>query len=194
MIFSASPSHPASRRLPLSMPLAFSLAISAIVLPMHILCSRPTLVVSAPLRLCALVGPRSGAPRRSRIARVRSVPSFIAMRPCFEMKSSASWYVNVSAPAPELSLEGVLDQHRPRHRPDSPRVWRQPARNRIDTGPEVADLASTDRVRAHIHHDRARLDHLPADEVGVPRSADEDVRRLRVIRKTLRPRVAYRHC
>src|SRR5438094_3961250 len=88
--------------------------------------------INAPFR------PRSGAPRRSRIARVRSVPSFIAKRPCFEMKSSASWYVNVSAPAPDLSLEGVLDQHRPRHRPDSPRVWRQPACNRIDTGPEVA--------------------------------------------------------
>src|SRR5438105_12483707 len=43
--------------------------------------------INAPFR------PRSGPPRRSRIARVRAVPSFIAKRPCFEMKSRASWYV-----------------------------------------------------------------------------------------------------
>src|SRR5207302_11245520 len=127
--------------------------------------------INAPFR------PRSGAPRRSRIARVRSVPSFIAKRPCFEMKSSASWYVNVSAPAPDLSLEGVLDQHRPRHRPNSARVRRQPACHRIHARPDVAELASTNPVRADIHHDRAWPDHPPAAEVGVPPRAADDVRR-----------------
>src|SRR5438105_5541084 len=43
--------------------------------------------ISAPVKR------RSGAPRRSSNALVRSVPSFIAKRPCCDMKSSASWYV-----------------------------------------------------------------------------------------------------
>src|SRR5437773_1716638 len=54
--------------------------------------------ISAPLSF------RSGAPRRSRMARVRSVPSFIAKRPCLERKSRASGYVKRSA---RSGLDGV---------------------------------------------------------------------------------------
>src|SRR5437763_14211561 len=99
---------------------------------------------------------RSGPPMWSSRARVRSVPSFIAKRPCREMKSSASWYVNDSRAPADLCLQGVLDEHRPRHRADPTRIRGQPSRDLFHPGPEIADLAPIDPVRADVHDGSAR--------------------------------------
>src|SRR5437879_10209246 len=124
----------------------------------------------------------SGAPMWSRRARVRSVPSFIAKRPCREMKSRASSNVNDSRATANLSLKRVLDQHRPRHRADPARIRGQPPRHLLHTMAEIAGLASVDPVRAHVHDRGARLDHVAGDQVGAPRGRDEDVCRPGVTR------------
>src|SRR5579864_1749674 len=59
---------------------------------------------------------RSGLPSRSRIAVVRSVPSFIAKRPCFEMYSSASSYLTRDSGGhcldrAELPIEDQVARH-----------------------------------------------------------------------------------
>src|SRR2546428_14025981 len=94
------------------------------------------------------------------------------------------------APAADLRLVGVLDEHGAGHRTDPTGVRRQPARNSIHARAEVADLVALDPVRADVDHGRTWLDHLLADEVGPAGRRDEYVRGQRMRRAILSPRVA----
>src|SRR5712691_91010 len=148
--------------------------------------------ISAPL------SPRSGAPRWSRIARVRSVPSFIPKRPSRDMWPIVSRYVKSRLPlplgaSPSLGLEGVLDQHRPGHRPHTAGIWCQPTGHLVHACAEVADLLSADPVGAHVDHRGSRFDHLPGDEVDPARGRDQYVRGARVARQVARSRVTQGH-
>src|SRR5579859_3193617 len=138
--------------------------------------------------------PRSIAPRRSRIARVRSVPSFMPKRPSLDMWSRVSRYVIAPLRATSrLRLKRVADEHRAGHRSHPAGIRRQPARDLVDTRPKVADLPAVDPAGADVDDRRAGFDHVFADEAQLARGGDEDVGAAGVRREVARLRVAYGH-